>query len=306
MKIKSILENKSGVAFEFFPPKTDKGEKNLFKHLTQLEKINPGYVSITYGAGGTSSDNTHNIVIKIAKFKKNTVMAHLTCIGHSREEIHKMLADYKTNGVENIMALRGDPPQDSDIKIGDGDFPNAIDLVRFIREEFGDHFSIGGAAFPELHPESPDMASEMKYFKQKSDAGMDFAVSQMFFDNRFFYNLIDNIQKNGIDIPILPGIMPITNYTQIKKFADLSNAKMPTDLIAELEKHQDDTEAVYKIGVEHSQKQCERLIKQGFEFLHFFTLNKSNATLEIYNSLQGGRNADKKCESLRFCKQDRW
>jgi methylenetetrahydrofolate reductase (NADPH) len=286
MKIKDILAKGEGYAFEFFAPKTKEGEKSLFAHLERLEEINPAYVSITYGAGGTSRENTHNIVLKIAKFGRNTVMAHLTAIGHTRDEIFNIVNDYREHNVSNLMALRGDKPCDPSICIKNGDFPNAVDMVKFIKENFDNHFSIGGAAFPETHPESPDMFTEMKYFKVKVNAGLDFAVTQMFFENSYFYHFIDHALHGNINIPIIPGIMPITNYSQIKKFAELSQAEMPKGLVQLLEKHKDSPDDIYKIGVDYATAQCQDLINNGFKFLHFFTLNKSEATLDICKNLK--------------------
>ncbi|OHD53776.1 MAG: methylenetetrahydrofolate reductase [NAD(P)H] [Spirochaetes bacterium GWF1_51_8] len=286
MKIRDILRQETGVAFEFFPPKNEASELSLFEHLKVLEGIDPAYVSVTYGAGGSSRANTSRIVRRIAEEEKLTVMAHLTCVGHTRAEIETIVAEYHESGIENIMALRGDTPRGTNINPADGELPHAIDLVRLIRKIYGDGFSIGIAAFPEKHLESPDWDCEISRFKEKVDAGVDFAVTQMYFDNEFFYRYIERARKAGIAIPIIPGIMPLTNYKQIETFNTLSGAVMPKELIGAVEKAAGDEQAVYKIGVDFAVRQCLDLIAHGHKFLHFFTLNKSNASLDIYNAIR--------------------
>jgi methylenetetrahydrofolate reductase (NADPH) len=285
MKIRDILRAGKGVAFEFFPPKSEATEASLFEHLKLLEEIDPAYVSVTYGAGGSSRENTRRIVRRIAEEEKLTVMAHLTCVGHTRAEISGIVADYAECGIENIMALRGDTPKGTDIDPSKGELPHASDLIRLIRAEHGDKFSIGGAVFPEKHLESPDLEQDIRALQEKVDAGIEFAVSQMFFVNQYFYTLLERAEKAGIKIPIVPGIMPFTSYTQIGKIAELSGAEIPTDLVEKLTAAESGEE-IYKIGVDFSIRQCMDLIDHGFEFLHFFTLNKSNATLDIYKAIR--------------------
>ncbi len=286
MKIKDILRKGSGIAFEFFAPKTEEGEKSLFENLEKLESVKPAYVSVTYGAGGGNRVNTQKIVKRIATERSLTVMAHLTCIGHTADEIAGLLDAYKNCGIENIMALRGDPPKEGNIHIGDGDFPHAVDMIRFIRQRYGEHFSLGAAAFPEVHPESPDMDIDMYHFKSKVEAGIDFSVTQMFFDNENFYAFIDRCDQWGLELPVIPGIMPITNFRMVKRSAELSGARIPQALTDALERYESDSEDAYKAGVEFAVRQCEDLIRQGFRFLHFFTMNKSNATMEIYEAIR--------------------
>jgi methylenetetrahydrofolate reductase (NADPH) len=286
MKIRDILRRGKGVAFEFFPPKSEATEASLFEHLKLLEEIEPAYVSVTYGAGGSSRENTKRIVQRIAEEEKLTVMAHLTCVGHTRAEISGIVADYADCGIENIMALRGDTPKGTDIDPSKGELPHAIDLVRLIRAEHGDKFSIGGAVFPEKHMESPDLDSDIRALAAKVDAGVEFAVSQIFFVNKYFYALRERAEKAGIKIPIIPGIMPFTSYTQIGRIAELSGAEVPKELVNKLTSAADNDEEVYKIGVDFSTRQCMDLIDHGSQFLHFFTLNKSNATLDIYKSIR--------------------
>ncbi|WP_029521755.1 methylenetetrahydrofolate reductase [NAD(P)H] [Persephonella sp. KM09-Lau-8] len=289
MKISEILKQvKRSISFEFFPPKTAEGEEALFRTIKELEFIHPTFVSITYGAGGTTRERTIRVVKKIHTQTNLTVMAHQTCIGHTRKEIIDILSQYKEIGVQNVLALRGDIPQGQEETFV---FPPdgcryANELVSLIRETFGDWFSIGVAAYPEGHPESPDLDTDIHYFKKKVEAGAEFAITQMFFDNRYFYNYIEKLQKEGIDIPVIPGIMPITNFKQIKKFADMCGATIPGELIQKLQAVADKPEEIEKIGVDYAIKQCEDLLKNGVKGLHFYTLNKSKATIEIYNHIK--------------------
>ena len=288
MKIGDILKQvNTNISFEFFPPKNKEGEKQLFSTIKELEPLKPTFVSVTYGAGGSTRDRTRNIVKKIHEETSLTVMAHLTCIGHTRKELIDILEDYKNLGIQNILALRGDIP------VGQEDFifpedgcKHANELVSLIRENFGDWFSIGVAAYPEGHPESPNLERDIYYFKKKVEAGAEFAITQMFFDNKYFYGYLDLCQKEGINIPIIPGIMPITNFKQIRKFALMCGATIPEHLVKKLEKYQDIPEEVEKIGIEYAVEQCEDLLKHNVKGLHFYTLNKSKATLEIYNRIK--------------------
>ncbi len=288
MKIGDIL--KSGIfsiSFEFFPPKTPDGERQLFETIRKLERLNPTFVSVTYGAGGSTRDRTRNIVKKIHEETNLTVMAHLTCIAHTREELIEILNDYKNIGIENILALRGDVPRDKpDWRPPKGACKYAKELVELIRKEFGEWFSVGVASYPEGHPESPNLEWEVKYFKEKVEAGADFSITQMFFINDYYYRFVDMCKTAGIDIPIIPGIMPITNFKQIKKFASLCGATIPQSLIEKLEKVEDKPEEVKKIGIDFAIKQCIDLIENGVPGLHFYTLNKSDATLKIYESIK--------------------
>ena len=288
MKISELLKqvNRS-ISFEFFPPKTKEGEESLFKTIKELEHIKPTFVSVTYGAGGSTRDRTRNIVKKIHETTSLTVMAHLTCIGHTKQQLLEILQDYKNIGIQNILALRGDIPVNmEDFKIPEDGCKFANELVELIRENFKDWFSIGVAAYPEGHPESPNLERDVYYFKKKVDAGADFAITQMFFDNKYFYDYLELCEKAGINIPIIPGIMPITNFKQIRKFALMCGATIPEELVKKLEKVQDNNEEVEKIGIEFAVKQCEDLLKNGVKGLHFYTLNKSKATIEIYNQIK--------------------
>lgn len=288
MKISKLLRqvNRS-ISFEFFPPKTKEGEEILFKTIKELEHINPTFVSVTYGAGGSTRDRTRNIVRKIHERTSLTVMAHLTCIGHTKKELLEILQDYKNIGIQNILALRGDIPINvENFYIPEDGCKFANELVGLIRTEFNDYFSIGVAAYPEGHPESPNLERDVYYFKKKVKAGADFAITQMFFDNSYFYDYLELCEKEDINIPIIPGIMPITNFKQIRKFALMCGATIPEHLVKKLEKVQDKNEEVEKIGIEFAVKQCEDLLENGVKGLHFYTLNKSKATIEIYNQIK--------------------
>ncbi|WP_293444062.1 methylenetetrahydrofolate reductase [NAD(P)H] [Persephonella sp.] len=289
MKISDLLKQiKRSVSFEFFPPKTPEGEESLFKTIKELEFIKPTFVSVTYGAGGTTRERTIRVVKRIHTQTGLTVMAHQTCIGHTKKEIIDILNQYKDIGVQNVLALRGDIPkgqEESFVFPPDG-CRYANELVSLIRENFGNWFSIGVAAYPEGHPESPDIDTDIHFFKKKVDAGAEFAITQMFFDNRYFYRFLDKLAKVGVNIPVIPGIMPITNFKQIKKFADMCGATIPSDLIKRLQPVADRPEEVEKIGIEFAVKQCEDLLKNGAKGLHFYTLNKSKATVQIYKAVK--------------------
>lgn len=288
MKIRDILKKGIfSISFEFFPPKTEEGEKQLFETIRKLEKVKPTFVSVTYGAGGSTRDRTRNVVKKIHEETQLTVMAHLTCIAHTKEELIDILRDYRNIGIENVLALRGDVPRDKpDWRPPKGACKYAKELVELIKEKFNDKFSVGVASYPEGHPESPNLEWEVKFFKEKVEAGADFSITQMFFVNEYYYRFVDVCEKAGINIPIIPGIMPITNFKQIRKFASLCGATIPQNLIDKMEKVEGNSEEIKKIGVEFAVNQCLDLIEQGVPGLHFYTLNKSDATLKIYEAIK--------------------
>lgn len=288
MKIIDILHKKFTVSFEFFPPKNELGEKNLEENLKELKKLEPDFVSVTYGAGGSTREKTKSIIEKIFKENHINTMAHLTCISHKKEELISILDYYKNIEINNILALRGDIPiefkENFDIK--KEEFPHTINLIKLIKEKYKNYFSIGGALFPEMHPESKNVDEEIYYLKQKIEAGMEFGVTQLFYDNSYFYKYMDKLYQNNIDIPVLPGIMPITNYNQIKKFMEMCNAKIPDKLLKNLEKYKDNPLDIEKAGIEYAVNQCNELIKNGVKGLHFYTLNKSKATIEVFENIK--------------------
>lgn len=286
MKIGDYLkERRFSVSFEFFPPKTPEGEEELFQTIKSLQPLSPTFVSVTYGAGGSTRDRTRRVVERIHKETNLTVMAHLTCIAHTKEELLELLEEYRNIGIENILALRGDMPKDFEPPKGACNY--AEELVRFIRENFKSWFSIGVASYPEGHPESPNMEWEIRYFKKKVDAGADFSITQMFFDNSYFYEFVELCKKADINIPIIPGIMPITNFRQIQKFASMCGATIPQSLVERLEPYADNPEETLKIGVDFAIEQCLDLLENGVQGLHFYTLNKSKATLLVYEGIKG-------------------
>ncbi|MFN3471473.1 MAG: methylenetetrahydrofolate reductase [NAD(P)H] [Aquificaceae bacterium] len=289
MKIGQYLKgNRFSISFEFFPPKTPEGEEELFQTIKSLRELNPTFVSVTYGAGGSTRDRTRRVVERIHRETDLTVMAHLTCIAHSREELLKIIEEYKGIGIENLLALRGDIPANMpDFKPPHGACKHAQELVELIRENFKDWFSVGVASYPEGHPESPNMEWEIKYFKRKVEAGADFSITQMFFDNGYYYEFVELCQRAGINIPIIPGIMPITNFRQVQKFASMCGATIPQRLIEKLEPYAENPEETLKIGVEFATEQCLDLLENNVPGLHFYTLNKSKATLMVYEGIKG-------------------
>ncbi|MFP3908135.1 MAG: methylenetetrahydrofolate reductase [NAD(P)H] [Acidimicrobiales bacterium] len=278
--IRDLLGAGPTVSFEFFPPKTDEAERRLEKTIRELQPLEPSYVSVTYGAGGSTRERTRDIVIGIERDTPLTAMAHLTCVGHTRAEVVELLDEYRSAEVHNILALGGDPPaDDSDPP---GDFNYAIELAELVRES-GD-FSIGVAAQPELHPRSVDRDSDRKHLATKL-AIADFGVTQFFFRAEDHLRMIDELAALGCDTPVIPGIMPVTNARQIQRFAELSGAEFPADLAKRFEALGDDADAVRALGVEIATELCQRLLDEGVPGLHFYTLNRSTATREIAANL---------------------
>jgi methylenetetrahydrofolate reductase (NADPH) len=285
MKIKDILKQKdTGVSFEFFPPKTDQGKRNLAVKVQTLKKYHPLYVSMTYGAGGTNQQHTKEAVYMLLQEEELVVMPHLTCIGASKDYIRELLQEYKTKGIENIMALRGDLPRGCPKhEVHSGDFCYAVDLVKFIKQ-CGD-FCVGVAVYPEGHIETVSLDEDLKYTQQKIDAGADFAVTQMFFDNTYYYDFLQRIRKKGINIPVLPGILPLTNIEKVKEFTSICRTTIPSDIEKEMLRFSDSPLDMEKVGIEFTIKQCRDLIENGVGQLHFFTLNKKETITTILDAV---------------------
>ena len=267
-------------SFEFFPPKTEEAEAQLQQTLLDLAPLRPSFVSITYGAGGTTRERTHDLVLGILQSTAMTPMAHLCCAGHLDGELRGILARYRDEGVENILALRGDPP--AELNLPPGDLAHAIELVAMARE-IGS-FSVGVAAHPEGHPASPDLASDRRHLAAKL-AAADFAITQFFFRLDDYLRLVNDMAALGCDRPVVPGIMPVTNLSQVARFAALSGAEFPADLAARLEAVAENPAEVRRIGVEVASELCRDLLEAGAPGLHFYTLNRSTATREIFANL---------------------
>ena len=287
MKILSCLDPANPCfSFEFFPPKTPEGEKNLWSTLEDLRSLEPGFVSVTYGAGGGTRDRTVDLVTQIRAQKGIEAMAHLTCVGHTRDELSAVLDRLAAAKIENVLALRGDPPRgEKTFTPVAGGFHFASELAGFIREK-GYPFCVGGACYPEGHVETDSRDSDLRHLKAKVDAGLEFVITQLFFDNAFYFDFVARARKAGITVPIVPGIMPITNYDQIQRFVRLCGATVPMRLTLQLERIKDDPEAVAQLGVAHATVQCIELLARGVPGIHFYTLNRSPATRMIVSALR--------------------
>jgi methylenetetrahydrofolate reductase (NADPH) len=284
MKIGDALKARgSSISFEFFPPKTQQEEDQLFKAIAKLKLMNPAFVSVTYGAGGGTMKNTRNVVVRLMRETPLTPMPHLTCVDQSKDALKKILEGYKEQGVENVLALRGDPPRGAQKFTTPKDgFCYAIDLVKLALSVGG--YSIAVAVYPEGHSESPSLEMDTFYTKQKIDAGADFAITQMFFINRFFYDFMERAGKAGISVPIIPGIMPITDLERIKKFCQMCGATLPPDLVAKMEEAASADE-VRRLGIDFAIRQCQDLRENGVRHFHFYTLNRSETVAEIVQKL---------------------
>lgn len=286
MLVKDILNsNRTSFSFEFFPPKTEKGWGSLFDTISDLEPLKPAYVSVTYGAGGSTRDKTHDLVTKIESDTGITVVSHLTCVGSSKDEIRDILEKYEDAGIVNILALRGDAPEGMKKweQHPDG-FRHASELVAFIKKHFP-KMGVGVAGFPEGHPETPNRLKEIDYLKAKVDEGADYIVTQLFFDNRDFYDFCERCDLAGINIPIVAGIMPIVTKSGMTRMAELAaGAKFPASLIRGVQRADSD-EYVEKFGIHWATEQVRDLIDNKVRGIHFYTLNKSLQTLKIYESL---------------------
>jgi len=280
MKITEILARGPSYSFEFFPPKTPAAEAALARALQELEPLGPSYVSVTYGAGGSTREKTHEIVTGILRETSMTPMAHLTCAAHTRAELVEVVTRYRDAGIDNILALGGDPPKDLDLPHGELDY--AVELVELVRS-VGD-FAVGVAAHPEPHPRSPSRASDRLHTAEKL-AAADFAITQFFFDADHYFDLVEGLRAHGVEKPVIAGIMPATSIGSIKRMTELQGSEFPRWLADKLEAVADDPDAVFAVGVEEATKLSQRLVDGGAPGLHFYTLNRSRATRAIYDNL---------------------
>lgn len=288
VKIRDLFTSRKPLfSFEFFPPKTETGMANLERTVRELSELEPAYVSVTYGAGGSTRERTIDIVSRVQNELGITAMAHFTCVGAGRTEMAAVLDRLVAAGIENVIALRGDPPAGAEQfeKPPDG-FAHASELVAFIRDRFGQRLSLAGAAYPEGHVECRDLAQDLTHLGLKVRAGVDFLITQLFFDNRHYFDFVRRARAAGITCPIVPGIMPIGNLAQIERFTKLCGATLPPALFAELDRVRDDPTAVAALGVAHATAQCVELLHNGAPGVHFYTLNQSPATRIILTALK--------------------
>jgi len=287
MKIIDILQDgKPAISFEFFPPKSDEGFEELFRTIEALRPLDPSYVSVTYGAGGGTRRKTVELVKRIKHEIGIESMAHLTCVGSTREEIGAVLDSLQEGGMENVLPLRGDPPRgETEFKPTPGGFRYASELVEFIRPNYP--FCLAGACYPETHQEATDADLDLDNLKRKVDAGVDFLITQLFFDNDDFLRFRDRVAAAGINVPLLAGIMPIRNFKQIKRISNMCGASLPDALLAKIAAVEDDNAAVEQIGVHHAMRQCERLLEDKVPGIHFYTMNRSTATRAIFQEIKG-------------------
>jgi methylenetetrahydrofolate reductase (NADPH) len=286
MRIDQILNERQPIfSFEFFPPRTPEGEANLRAALDDLKDDEPAYVSVTYGAGGTTREKTIDIVKSIKQDYGIEAMAHFSLVGQSADGLRRQLDEIAEAGIENVLALRGDPPQGETEWIAHPEgLHYSVELIEMIKADYD--FCVGAACFPEVHPDAPSAEEDMRYLKRKVDAGASFLITQLFFDNRDYFSFVDEARAAGIDVPIIPGIWPVTNYAQIKRIADLCKSRFPERFERELEERREDLTATTDLGVAYAALQAVELLAKGAPGIHFYTLNKSPATRAILAALR--------------------
>jgi methylenetetrahydrofolate reductase (NADPH) len=272
------------LSVEFFPPKTEKGEENLFSEIELIKRINPAFCSVTYGAGGSTREKTVDLVDTIRSGCGLEVMCHLTVVGQSKDDARAVLIKLKAFGIENILALGGDPPQGmTDWQPHPDGFHHAIELVR--EAVAMQSFSVAVAGFPEVHPRALSREADLRFLKEKVDAGADAIITQLFFDNQDFYRFSDDLRKLGVTVPIIPGVLPLQSAPQVRRFTSLCCSKIPPELERQLVKVENDDDAAVALGIDYATRQCEELINFGVPGLHFYTLNKSHSVLAIHKNL---------------------
>jgi methylenetetrahydrofolate reductase (NADPH) len=284
LKIKDILQNTRTISFEFFPPKTADGLPEVFQALGRLKPFRPDFVSVTYGAGGSTRAFTEEITIRVKEEAEVEVMAHLTCVGQTKGEVHGVLQRLESAGIDNVIALRGDPPRGQQGFLPtDGGFKHATELIEHIRRGF--RFGIAAACYPEGHVESPDQATDLEHTKLKVSNGAEFLITQLFYDNSRFFDFLDRARRAGINVPIIPGVLPILNTRQIRRFTALCGARIPPTLDRQLDKFADDDDAVRDLGVEYATKQVKELWDNGVAGVHFYVLNRTYSVSKILTNM---------------------
>jgi methylenetetrahydrofolate reductase (NADPH) len=298
MRIDEILEDRQPVfSFEFFPPQTDDGMAQLKGALSELSKDDPAYVSVTYGAGGSTRDRTVEVTKWIKQELGIEAMAHLSCVGEPVARLREILDEVRDAGIENILALRGDPPRgESEWRPHPEGLGSSPELIELIGAEYD--FAVGGACFPEVHPEAPSLEQDLVFCKRKVDAGASFLITQLFFDNELYFDFVREARAAGIDVPIIPGIIPVTNFAQIKRFTEMCGASIPEKFERELAVRADDAEAVKNLGVAYAALQCSELLARGAPGIHFYTLNRSPATRAILAALRAAHPWDRRLEPV--------
>jgi methylenetetrahydrofolate reductase (NADPH) len=288
MRIDEILTTPSPCfSFEFFPPKTDDGQRSLEGALGELKKDHPDYVSVTYGAAGSTRERTVEVTKWIKQDLGVEAMAHLSCVGEPVDRLREILDEVAAAGIQNVLALRGDPPRgEADWKPHPQGLESSVELIELIRSRYD--FCIGATCFPEVHPEAAGLEQDLRYAKQKVDAGASFLITQLFFENEDYFRWVERARESGIDVPIIAGIMPITNFEQVKRFTTMCGASIPPALFEQLEtRHEEEgDEAVTELGVAYATLQCADLLERGAPGIHFYTLNKSPATRAILSALK--------------------
>jgi len=291
MRIGDVLaEHRPCFSFEFFAPQTDRGVENLMERVRGLRVLDPAFVSVTYGAGGSSRGRTLDLAMRIKRELDIEVLAHITCADHTRDELRAIFHELEVGGIENVLALRGDPPGGSgDFVAREGGFHYATDLIDLLRAEFT--FDIGAAGYPEKHPEAASLDADIANALRKVRAGARFLITQLFFDNEYYFAYVARARAAGIDVPILPGLMPLTSYEQIARITRMCGASIPQGLLAELEFRADEPQAVTDLGVAYCTLQCTELLARGAPGIHFYTLNRSPATRAVVSALLASRTA---------------
>ena len=289
MRIDEIIASRRPCfSFEFFPPKTEEGTTALYETIRVLRPLDPAFVSVTYGAGGATRDGTVEISGTIKRELGIETMAHLSCVGETVDRLREILGQLEAGGIENVLALRGDPPRgETEFRRPEGGLSSSAELAAFISERHS--FAIGGACFPEVHPEAVDLDADLAFLKTKVDGGATFLITQLFFDNQVFFDWVAAARRAGIDVPIIAGVMPITSYAQIRRFCEICQATIPGPLAGAMEALDGDERAELELGIAYAARQCDELLAAGVPGIHFYTLNKAPATQAILGALRAAR-----------------